>query len=146
MPPPVRLDGRKFIDGLRTVSSTQYDYIQAHIRLAGGAAIVADLDGVKRTPAERAELLFTQILLRGQKTSVLAGFLVEDGKVWTRAEADRNAVRFDAITDPDEIRSMSALILDFITHYFELGELSPESSQKSASAEVRRTKNAALPN
>jgi hypothetical protein len=146
MRPTIVLDGRKFNDVLQNVSSIQFDYIQAHIRLAGGVEIVGDLDGVKRTRAERAEELFTRILLRGQKTSILAGFLVEDGKVWSPAEADRNAARFDAITDHDEIRAMATLIVDFGFHYFELGEMSPESSQKSSSPEIPPTKNAARPN
>jgi hypothetical protein len=145
MMPTIVIDGRKFPGILEKLSSAQCDYIHAHIRLAGSAAIVGDLDGVKRTPASLDELL-TQILLRGEKTSILAGFLVEEGKVWTWAEADRNAARFDAITDPGEIRTMTTLLVDFMAHCFESGKVSAVNSRRSPSAEFPPTKNAARPN
>jgi hypothetical protein len=142
---PITLDGRKFSGVPQTVSSVQYDYIQAHLRLAGAIEILGDLDGVSRTTEKRSEDLLTQILLRGQKALILAGCLTEEGKVWSRAEADRNAVRFDAITDPEEIRAMTSRIVQFIIHFFELGEASSATSPKSLSrsATVPRTKNAA---
>lgn len=140
----ISLDGRKFSGVTQSVSSAQHDYIQAHVRLAGAVEILSDLDGVQRTKEKRAEDLLTQILLRGQKAPILAGCLTEEGKVWTRAEADRNAARFEAITNEDEIREMTSRIVEFVINFFLLGEASSTTSPKSLSPKetVPRTKSA----
>ncbi len=147
MNPTISLDGRKFVGVMQDISSLQHDYIQAHVRLAGAVEILGDLDGVTRTKEKRAEDLLTQILLRGQKAPILAGCLTEEGKVWTPAEADRNAARFQALTDPEEIREMTARIVEFVISFFELGSASSETSRKSSSrnATVPPTKSAARP-
>lgn len=141
----ITLGGRKFSGVSQSVSSNQHDYIQAHVRLAGAVEILGDLDGVKRTNAQRAEDLVTQILLRGQKALILAGCLTEEGKTWTREEADRNAMAFGALTDPDDIREMTSRIVEFVINFFELGtrssKISPKSSNRNET--VPRTKNAA---
>lgn len=139
------LDGRKFAGVSQNISSIQYDYVMGRVRAAGAVEILGDLDGIERTPEKRAEDLITQILLRRQKAGILAGILTEEGKVWTSAEADRNATRFDAITDTGEIRTMTSRIVEFVIHFFELGEASSTTSPKSSnrSAAVPRTKNAA---
>src|SRR5882762_6555839 len=96
----ITLDGRRFHGfASQALAANEADYILAHLRLAGAEKILNDLDGVQRTPEQRAEDVYTQILLSGRTCHILAGFLTEDGRVWNRAEADANAARFAAITD-----------------------------------------------
>jgi hypothetical protein len=141
----ISLDGRKFSGVTQSVSSIQHDYIQAKLRLAGAVGILTDLDGVKRTNERRMEDLLTQILERRQKAPILAGCLTEEGKLWTPDEADRNAARFNAITDPDEISEMTKRIVEFVINFFSFGEASSTTSPKSSSQSetVRSTKSGA---
>ena len=123
----IKLAGRVFTGVTQSISSNQYDYIQAHVRRAGAVEILTELDGIERTQEKRAEDLLTQILLRGEKAPILAGCLTEEGKVWNRAEADRNAARFEAITDPAEITEMNVRIVEFVINFFSLGPASLET-------------------
>jgi hypothetical protein len=141
----VTLDGRKFHAISQSLAANQDDYILAHLRLAGAIEVLNGIDGVKRTEEERAEDLLTQILVSGKTHKLLAGMLTEDGKVWSREEADRNAARFAAIRDVDEKIVMRNSIVEFVIGFFRYGAPSSESSRKSSSrsAKVPRTKNAA---
>lgn len=141
----ITLDGRKFTGIAQSLTANQDDYIIAHLRLSGAIEILSDLDGVKRTKEKRAEDLLTQILLSGRTHHILAGCLTEDGKVWSRPEADRNAARFSAVTDPGEKDAMRSSIVKFVIGFFSLGEPSSEISRKSSSrsGKVPRTKSAA---
>jgi len=141
----ITLDGRKFAGISQALTANQDDYILAHLRLAGALEILSDVDGVQRTKEKRAEELLTQILLSGRTHSILAGCLTEEGKVWTRKEADANALRFAAITDHVEKKAMRGAIVGFVVDFFGFGEPSSESSPKSSSPteKGRRTKSAA---
>jgi hypothetical protein len=140
----ITLDCRKFTGIAQSLTANQDDYILAHLRLAGAVEVLSDLDGVQRTKEKRAEDLLTQILLSGRTHHILAGCLTEDGKVWSRAEADRNAARFAAITDVTEKTEMRSSIVKFVIGFFSLGEPSSETSRKSSnrSAKVPPTKSA----
>src|SRR5260370_254347 len=142
----ITLDGRKFTDVLHApFVANQDDYVLAHLRLAGDVVkVFNDLDGVQRTKEQRADDLFTQILLSGRTYYILAGILIEEGKVWSRAEADANAARFAAITDVGEKTAMRSAIVKFFIGFFSLGEPSPETSRKPSnrSGKVPPTKNA----
>jgi hypothetical protein len=129
----ITLDGRKFTGISQDLTANQDDYILAHLRLAGAIEVLSDLDGVTRTKEKRAEDLLTQILLSGRTHYILAGCLTEDGKVWSRKEADANAARFAGITDIAEKTAMRSSIVKFVIGFFSLGEPSSETSQKSSS-------------
>src|SRR5712664_4231995 len=122
MPETITLDGRKFRSISQSLTANQDDYILAHLRLAGAIEVMSDLDGVKRTQEQRAEDLLTRILLSGRTHQILAGCLTEDGKVWSRAEADANAERFAEITDVEEKTAMRSSIVKFVIGFFSLGE------------------------
>lgn len=108
----ITLDGRKFsVTESRTAK--QKAYFRGHLRQAG-AAVLSDVDGVKRTPEQLAEDLLTQILVSGTNHKILAGALTEDGKVWSREEADRNAVRFAEITSVEETDAMRSFIVSLV--------------------------------
>ena len=140
----ISLDGRKFHGISQALTANQDDYILAHLRLAGAIEVLSDLDGQKRTKEQRAEDLLTAILLAGRTHHILAGCVTEEGKTWNRPEADRNAVRFAAITDADEKTTMRAVIVRFVIGFFSLGEPSSKTSQKSSSrsGKVPRTESA----
>jgi hypothetical protein len=141
----ITLDGRKFSSITQALTANQDDYILAHLRLAGAIEVLSDLDGVKRTQEGRAEDLLTRILLSGRTHHILAGCLTEEGKTWSRKEADANAARFAGITDFTEKTAMRSSIVRFVIGFFSLGEPSSETSRKSSSrnAKVPPTKNAA---
>jgi hypothetical protein len=141
----ITLDGRKFNGVSQTVTANQNDYIDAHLRLAGAVEVLGDLDGAKRTQEKRAEDLLTHILLSGRKPYILAGCLTEEGKVWSRAEADANAARFGQITDPAEIKAMTSNIVSFVLAFFISGGPFSETSRKSSNqnGKAPRTKSAA---
>lgn len=138
------LDGREFRGVSQALTANQDDYILAHLRLAGAVDILHEIDGKKRTQQERAEELLTAILLSGRTHHILAGCLTEDGKVWSRKEADANATRFANITDHDEKIHMRQSLIEFVIGFFSQGVLSSETSQKSSSrGKAPRTKSAA---
>jgi hypothetical protein len=141
----ITLDGRKFQGISQALTANQDDYILAHLRLAGAIEVLSDLDSVQRSKEKRAEDLLTQILLSGRTHHILAGCLTEEGKVWSRKEADANAARFAGITDLAEKTAMRNSIVSFVIGFFTLGELSSESSPKSSSPSGKglRTRSAA---
>jgi hypothetical protein len=111
----ITLDGRKF-SVTQSRTAEQKAFILAAL-LQAGAPEVFDA-GVKRTPAQLAEALLTQILVSGKNHTILAGCFTEEGKVWSRKEADENAARFAAITNVEETNTMRssivALVIGFV--------------------------------
>ena len=78
-----------------------------YLRLAGVLDVAND---PSRTKEQIAIDLVTQILASGWICYILAGCLTEDGKVWSRADADANAARFAEITDAREKTAMQSEI------------------------------------
>ncbi|MGB2645010.1 MAG: hypothetical protein WBF09_08850 [Candidatus Acidiferrum sp.] len=108
---PITLDGRKFVSfSADSLAADQEIYILGHLRRAGAGEVLRGPDGVKYTAEQRAEETLTRLFLSGKTHSVLAGCLTEQGKMWNRADADANAVRFAAITDVEEKTVMRSLI------------------------------------
>src|SRR5260370_17093828 len=95
----ITLDGRKFTDVLHApFVANQDDYVLAHLRLAGDVVkVFNDLDGVQRTKEQRADDLFTQILLSGRTYYILPGILIAEGKVCSPAQANSNPAPFPPI-------------------------------------------------
>jgi hypothetical protein len=145
MTEPITLDGRKFLGISQALTANQDDYILAHLRLSGALAVLRDLDGKTRTEEQRVQELLTQMLLSGRTHQILAGCLTEDGKTWSRAEADANAARFGDITDIAEKTVMRTSIVTFVIGFFSLVEPAAEIFQKSSSRSetVPHTKSAA---
>jgi len=141
----ITLDGRRFHPVSQALTANQDDYVIAHLRLSGAMDVLSELDGVKRTPAKRAEDLLTRIYLSGRTYYILAGLVTEDGKVWSRGDADANAARFAGITDATEKTVMRSSIVTFVINFFMSGEPLSKTSQKSSSrsARVPPTENAA---
>jgi hypothetical protein len=129
----IKLDGRTFHVVSHALTANQDDYILAHLRLGGAMEVLNDVDGVVRNDRKRAEDLLTNVMLRGKTHHILAGCLTEEGKTWTREEADANAKRFTAITDLAEKIAMRTFIASFVARFFLSGEASSETSPKSSS-------------
>ena len=128
---PITLDGRKFSRGIDNLSlqirTTTFSGTSEKPEPSTSSAISM---ATTRTIEQRAEDLLTQILLSGSTHQILAGCLTEEGKVWSRAEADANAARFAEITDFAEKIEMRKSIVTFVVGFF--GAAAPETSHKSA--------------
>lgn len=130
----ITLDGRKWANLAQArFPASQDDYILGHLRLAGALEILNDADGIERTEEKRAEELLTQLLLSGRAHYVLAGCLTEEGKTWSRREADANAGRFAGIIDASDKTEMLKLIVAFVVALFTVRMASSENSTKPSS-------------
>lgn len=131
----MKLDGREFEGVTQQVTAAQNDYLTLHLRLAGVTELFLEL-GVD-TPEEKLqpirEQFITRILMSGRKSAIIAGCLTEVGKKWTRAEADRNAELFDAITDQGEQLEMTRGLAGMVAGFFQSAGRSSTSSPKSSS-------------
>jgi hypothetical protein len=143
----MKLDGRDFSEVDHSITAAQNDYIVGHLRAAGALEALAGLDPNQRdatTIDKPAADFVTRIYLTGRKSFILAGLLTQVGKTWTRAEADRNAARFDQVVDLEEIGLMGKLIAEIVIVFFLSAGRSLRSFPKSSnpSGEVPGTKSA----
>jgi hypothetical protein len=129
----IQLDGRKFHGITQGLSAAQSDFIQGYLISSGMEEVLYDADLKKRTNEERTREGLTRLYKSGMKQLLLAGCLTEVGKKWTRAEALRNAERFDEITDQEEKNRLQSLIVTMVIAFFGRGAKSPTTSQKSSS-------------
>lgn len=127
----MKLDGREFSDVDHDITAAQNDYIIGHLRAAGALEALAGLNLKEDLSLDQVEKpakdFVTRIYLTGRKSFILAGLLTEVGKKWTRAEADRNAAKFDAITDLEEITAMGAIIANVVLVFFQFAGKSSRS-------------------
>jgi hypothetical protein len=132
----MKLDGREFSEAGHSVTAAQYDYIVGQLHAAGAREALAGLDPTQRdatTTIEKPAADFvTRIYLTGRKSFILAGLLTEVGKHWTRVDADRNAAKFDQITDVEEIATMGKSIAGIAIVFFQSAGRSLRSSPKSS--------------
>lgn len=130
----MKLDGREFIGADQKITAAQNDYIQGHLSLAGVTDLLvrAGTNPSEEQLGEIRKNFLIEILLSGQKSFILAGCLTEVGKKWSRAEADRNAARFDEITEPDEVMEMTNGIAGVVISFFRYAVTFSETSRKSS--------------
>lgn len=137
-----QLGGREFTSVSQALSAAQDDYILAHLRRSGAMEVLSDAE----LPEEkRAEELLTRIMISGETFQVLAGCLTENGKSWSREQAQRNALVFAALTDMESKQAMRGALIRFVLGFFAFGVKSSPTSQKSSgpTAEVPATASAA---
>jgi hypothetical protein len=130
----MKLDGREFESVSQRITAAQNDYLTGHLRLSGVTELFLQLGD---NPSEEKlqpirEQFITRILLSGRKSAIIAGYLTEVGKKWTRLEADRNAERFDAITDTDEQALMTSSLAGVVAGFFQYAGKSLASSPRSS--------------
>ena len=145
----MRLDEREFAAIDQAITAAQNDYIVGHLRVAGALEVFEGLGPDKPTEfsIKNAQIdLVTKIFISGQKSFILAGCLTETGKKWSRLEADRNAARFNEITDQADLDLMTSLVVKAVIDFFQHAVQSLETSRKAASSpseEVPATKSTA---
>lgn len=136
----IKLDGREFRGITQALSASQDDYILVLLQRSGATELLSKIpkNADLEERAKRAGQLTTAVLESGLQHRLLAGFLTETGKKWTREEADRNAARFAEITDGEEKLAMHRRLIGFIVSFFPSGEpssmTSPNSSSQSETA------------
>ncbi len=114
----ITLDGRTFDATAQARACDQIAYIEYQLWCAGVVEIPNDLRPVTREEKRSADEVVTEILLSGRNCYLIAGCLNEQGKLWDRNEADRNASRFAAITDAREKAAMQEFVAGFIASLF----------------------------
>jgi hypothetical protein len=119
MKPTITLDGRNFLGPSQSCIANQAEYVVDQLRLAGVIELAAnDLAGATRAKERVAYDVMTEIMLSGRTSYILAGCLTEEGKTWSCADADANAARFDAITDPSEKAARQRYLVEFVSSFF----------------------------
>ena len=118
----VRLDGRTFDGTAQFRTEDQSAYIEYQLWRAGVIEVTSDLRGVTRPKERSADDVLTEILFSGRKSYIVAGLLTEKRKLWDRDEADRNARRFESITDVREKAAMQSLLAEFVASVFSEGK------------------------
>ena len=141
----ITLDGRDFESSLKGLTAAQDHFVLGHLRLAG--AVDLFIPGCALTIEEKRVELVTRLLISGRATLIVAGILTERGTKWTRAEAEKNALRFNDITDLDEKTRLRETLSAWVLGFFPLGEHSSASSPRSSSptGEDRGITNAEAP-
>jgi hypothetical protein len=131
----VKLDGREFEGLTQSLTARQNDYITVNLRLSGASEILATFEQTDspETRAAKAESCVNRILESGRKYKIIAGMLTEQGKKWTREQADKNAEIFGDLRDTDEQRTMNSELLAMIVGFFRFGEVSSPTSPTSSS-------------
>lgn len=131
MTPTIKLDGREFETSVNGLTAAQDNFILGHLR----SARVFDLfvQGDELSVDEKRIELLTRILVSGRASRILAGLLTESGKKWTHAEAERNAARFDDVTEIEEKQRMRDLLASCVLGFLPLGERSSRTSLNSSS-------------
>jgi hypothetical protein len=139
---PIVIDGREFFGISQTLTAAQDDFVLVALTETSALETIAAAKKAE-TVAERLEYartLITNVLKSGKQFALLAGFLTEKGRKWTRDEAMRNAERFADVTDVNEKLAMHEVLVRHVYGFFPLGALSstisPNSSSQSEKAPV----------
>ena len=131
-PDTIKLDGRSFQGPAQDLTAARDQYINARLRQTDAYPII------QRITPENFERcgqdLLTNIMLRGMSFELLAGLLNEVGRPWSKAEADRNALAFAAITDMSEKFAMQSRLVQFVMFFMESARLSSPSFPSSSNA------------
>ena len=127
---PIKLDGRQFGPVGQSLTAAQDDYINANLRLADAMPIIAKMN--ENNYEQCAQELLTNIMLRGLKFNILAGVLAEQGRKWSRSEAERNAARFAEITDEAEKHLMQTEVVGFVLGFTQSARQFSRTSQSSS--------------
>lgn len=127
----VTIDGREFLDTKQDISAAQDDYILVALSDSGAADMLLKIPGAsKEARKEIVTAMLRQILRSGHQHEVLAGILTEVGKKWTRTDAERNALKFADVSDPDEKVVMRGRLVGFVLNFFLFGGVSLATSPK----------------
>jgi hypothetical protein len=145
----LEIGGRKFRAVTQNLTANQDDFIYVQLRRSGAMDLLRRLGkystvGLDWTEDQRGEEMLSLILESQLKPLVLAGCLTEEGTLWRRESALKNAEFFGAVTDPDDKQILTKCIVSVVVGFFLSGALSSGTSRKSSSpnARARHTKSA----
>jgi hypothetical protein len=110
-PQPINLDGRVFFIKAAGKTAGQSAYLIGLLREIGVTQFPADIDH-----AEKTSRALTRIFRYGFVFRLLAAYLVEKDKPWTHFEAERNAARFEQLTDLAQKAEMWAIVTAVAGH------------------------------
>jgi len=129
------IDVRKVVGTTETLTAAQDDFVLVALTETSALETIAAFKKEATTEAreERARSLITNVLKSGKQFQLLAGFLTEKGKKWTRDDALRNAERFADVTEMSEKLVMHEVLVVHVYRFFPLGALSSTISPNSSS-------------
>jgi hypothetical protein len=126
----IELAGRKFQGVTQAVTAAQDDYITVVLNDSRAAELIEEVARGKKD--QSAQVLLQTILRSGHASKLLAGLLTEEGKKWSRLDADDNARIFSEITNTDEKVRMRTFMVGWVLAFFRSGEASSRTSPKSS--------------
>jgi hypothetical protein len=109
----IEIGGKRFYWEPRTTAK-QDDYLLGFLRRSGAFILAA---GTNLSDGDKTQAILTRLMLSGDTFRVLAGFLVEEGKRWSRADARRNAIAFSDAMDPTEKAALRRELVDFVFEF-----------------------------
>ena len=140
----ITIDGRQFHGITEAMTARQDDFILAQLRRSGSMDVFAALtkDATKEQKEAASDEMFNRIVESGRKYKLLAGLLTEEGKKWTQADAEANALRFEEVTNTEDKLTMNREVMRHVVLFFRFGAefstTSPNSSSQSDAAPVRQ--------
>lgn len=134
--PELVLRGRKFVPAGESTTFEQDLYIMDHVRASGVEQI--EFTQADRGPklAAKAEQVVLQAYRTGQLFHILAGILVEEGKLWSVESANENAKFFAGLNTVADKKAIQGSVVAVILSFFVNEEGSFVISPKSSSDEV----------
>lgn len=113
------LSGRVFRKA-RTTTIDQDAYVMKRMREFGLVEMASTFDPVKDELDDFSQQLLMAAFETGKLYEVLAGVLIEEGVVWSRAVAKQNAEFFATLTDKDDkaqlFSSIASVLVDFLVY------------------------------
>jgi hypothetical protein len=129
----IKLDGRNFHGVTEALAAIQDDYVLTQLQRSGVLGLLTHTTALSdEQREERAIETQARIVESGRKYKLLAGLLTEEGKTWTREDADKNAARFAAITDAEEKLIMGREVLRHVALFFRYETPSSQTFQSSS--------------
>lgn len=128
---PIVMAGRTFRQSEST--SVQQDaWTMRRYRSSGLADLARQFDPSRDELPALAERLLWDGLESGVIYEILAGILTEDGVVWSRESATRNATFFAQLTDPSDKAIVYSRLSDVLHDFLAVAAVSKRTFEKSS--------------
>jgi hypothetical protein len=140
-PGPLHVGGRVFVPVGRRTNFGQQMWMAPRLASSG---IYDLLVGRVEFTEDWAERVLWRAADSGEVMNLLAGSLVEDGKVWTEADAIANAAFFYALEDEADCAALRAALVGLLFDFLRSGSGSLPISLSSSSPQGSSTGSAAV--
>jgi hypothetical protein len=116
---PIRMhvNGRVFCTSTKTTFK-QDMYLWDALSSANLDSLIQHFDEVSKDLNSMGRQVVLQAYKSGALFRVLGGVLEEEGKAWTPAEAEANAIFFENLTDPEDKAAIRGQMVAVILHFF----------------------------